>query len=78
MADEAQPDLIVQNHSSIFLLEAATDRGHEWIVNYIHDEAQRWCGAVVVEHRSILDILAGAVADGLRVQRSTAHFTLTR
>ena len=61
-------DLLVQNHGSIFLLDAVTDLGRDWIADHIPKDATCFGGAVVVEHRFIRDILVGAVAAGLRVR----------
>jgi len=61
-------DLLVENHGSIFLLDAATDLGRDWIAAHIAENAMRFCGAVVVEHRFIREIVAGAIRDGLRVR----------
>lgn len=60
-------DLSIQNEGSIFLLRAHTDAGETWIAEHIPDDAMTFGGAVVVEHRFIGDIAAGAVNDGLEV-----------
>jgi len=60
------PDLSVENHGSIFLLRGNTDAGREWISEHIVS-ALTWCGAIVVEHRFIDDIVVGASEDGLEV-----------
>lgn len=59
-------DLSVENHGSIFLLRANTDAGITWIAEHIPDDAQTF-DSVVVEHRFIADIAAGAIDDGLEV-----------
>ena len=64
-------DLLVQGEGSIYLLRAASRRGQRWVDEHVSDERQEWCGAVVVEHRYIRDIVHGAVSDGLLVRR---HF----
>jgi len=64
----AKPGLLVHGHGSIFLLHATTRRGRRWIDERISDERQEWCGAVVVEHRLIGDIVRGAQLDGLEVR----------
>jgi hypothetical protein len=61
------PDLSVQNHGSIFLLRGETEEGRDWISDHIPSDAQSWGGAIVVEHRYIDDIVAGAMNDGLEV-----------
>jgi hypothetical protein len=54
--------------TAIYLLHPLTDAAHEWVRERLPDDAQRWCGAVVVEHRYIEDIARGIVADGLTVE----------
>lgn len=61
-------DLIVNNHGSIFLLSPVTEAGEAWIDEHIPQDAMTWGGAVVVEHRYIEAIVAGALADGLEVK----------
>lgn len=61
-------DLYVQNEGSIFLLRGMTEAGHAWLKEHIGDDAQTFGGAIVVEHRFIADIVAGACADGLEVE----------
>ena len=61
-------DLLVHGEGSIYLLRATSRLGRGWIADYISDDRQEWAGAVVVEHRFISDIVAGAVADGLEVR----------
>lgn len=61
-------DLSIQNEGSIFLLRAHTDAGNAWIEQHIPDDAQSFGGAIVVEHRYIADIVAGAIDDGLEVE----------
>lgn len=60
-------DLSVQNHGSIFLLRGETEAGRDWIAEHIPDDAQTWNGSIVVEHRYISDIVAGATNDGMEV-----------
>lgn len=61
-------DLSIANHGSIFLLHSHTDVGKAWIDEHIPDDAQMFGNAVVVEHRFIADIAAGAINDGLEVR----------
>ena len=62
-------DLLVRGGGTGYLLRAASPRGEAWIAEQIPADAMRFTGgAVVVEHRFIDDIVAGAVADGLRVR----------
>lgn len=61
-------DLSVSNQGSIFLLRGVSDAGSTWLAEHIPDDAQHFGGAVVVEHRFIADITAGAIEDGLEVE----------
>lgn len=61
-------DLYVQNEGSIFLLCPRSDAGQQWIEENIPDDAMSFGGAIVVEHRYIGAIVAGAQADGLMVE----------
>jgi len=61
-------DLSIQNEGSIFLLRSHSDAGKAWIAEHIPDDAQRFGGAVVVEHRFIAEIAQGAANDGLEVE----------
>jgi hypothetical protein len=61
-------DLSVRDEGTIFLLTPETAWGEEWIAEHIPDTAFRFGGAIVVEHRYIADIVAGAINDGLEVE----------
>lgn len=61
-------DLSIRNEGSIFLLRGVTDAGKAWLDEHIPDDAMTFCGAIVVEHRFIDDIAAGAIEDGLEVE----------
>ena len=63
-----QADLTVQNEGSIFLLDASSAVGRDWMNENIAITAERWAGAIVVEHRYIQDIIDGARRDGLTVE----------
>jgi hypothetical protein len=62
------PDITVHDHGTVLLLHATSRRGRAWVDANVSDDRQEWAGAVVVEHRYIGDIVAGAVADGRRVR----------
>lgn len=66
-----KPDLLVYADGpvcTVYLLHAASRAGAGWIAEHIPHDAQ-WLGTgVAVEHRYIGDIVAGALADGLRVR----------
>lgn len=61
-------DLRVQNEGNIFLLYQETDLGRQWVEDNLPEDAMTWGGAVVVEHRYIGAIVAGAQGDGLEVE----------
>jgi len=70
MARKKQPkraDLRVADHGSIFLLRGETPAGRDWIGENIPGDAMTFGPAIVVEHRYILDIVQGAMNDGLEV-----------
>jgi hypothetical protein len=60
-------DFEVQNEGTIYLLRPLTPAARAWVAVHISDDAQYFGDAVVVEHRYIRDIVAGIIADGLRV-----------
>jgi hypothetical protein len=64
-----QPDFVIENHGSIFLLKPQTGPAISWIAEYISPENgyQPYFPTVVVEHRYIADIVAGIQGDGLDV-----------
>jgi hypothetical protein len=63
------PDFHVENHGSVFLLYPLTQRAYSWIKEYLPENAQHFCTAVVVEHRYIWNILVAVQDDGLVVSR---------
>lgn len=62
-------DIQVDWGGSIYFLRAVSDAGKAWIEANVeqNEETQHWGGAIVVEHRYIMDIIIGARADGLKV-----------
>jgi hypothetical protein len=61
-------DLDVQGRGSVYLLRPVSPRGASWVAEHIPSDAMRFAGAIVMEHRYIYNIVAGALADGLRVR----------
>lgn len=61
-------DITVNDQGTIFLITGESAIGKNWIDTYISAESITWGRSVVVEHRYVQDILAGMVADGLKVQ----------
>jgi hypothetical protein len=60
-------DFFVQNEGSIFLLHPFTYAAQEWITENISPDRIMFGDAVVVEHRFILNLIEGILADGLEV-----------
>ena len=63
----ASVDLFVEGGGSVYLLRPVSAAGSVWVAMHIPFDAQWFGGAIVVEHRFIGDIVAGAINDGLRV-----------
>jgi hypothetical protein len=64
-----QPDFVVENHGTIFLLKPVTPPAISWIEEHIGQDNgyQPYFPTVVVEHRYIADIVAGIQNDELAV-----------
>lgn len=62
-------DLAVGGGGTVYTLVAGTDAGREWINARLGSaDDWQWLGrALVIEHRYIADIVAGAREDGLVV-----------
>lgn len=60
-------DIRIDNHGSIFVVHGVSAAGKEWLQEHIPDDAQTWCGGIVVEHRYVHDIALGAACDDLEV-----------
>ena len=65
---KAPPDLIFENHFSIFLIRPVTRLGENWLYSHVAESAQTWGNAVVCEPRYVADIHEGAVRDGINVR----------
>ena len=67
-----EPDFLVANHFSIFLLTPLTPAAQSWVQENLPAERDRmhFGGAIVVEHRYIGDIVRGAMSDGLLVKEA--------
>lgn len=61
-------DLAVYNYGTLFLLEPLTPTGKAWIADNLPIDAMTYGYATVIEPRFIVDIVAGAQADGLKVE----------
>jgi hypothetical protein len=65
-----QPDFVVENHGSIFLIKPLTPSAVSWVDEHIGQDNgyQPYFPTVVIEHRYIADIVEGMQNDGLAVQ----------
>jgi len=66
--DAFKTDFTVSNHGSIYLLELRTDAAVAWAEEHLPEDAYTFGRAVVVAHRYVRDIVAGATSDGLVVE----------
>jgi hypothetical protein len=62
------PDFKVLGHGSTYILTPLTPAAHDWVSEFLPEDAQRWAGGVVIEHRYISDVVSGAQRDGLSVR----------
>ncbi len=61
-------DFTVQNHGSIYILNAESEAAKAWVEQHLPEDAQSWGqNGTVVEHRYIGAIVDGIVNDGLEV-----------
>ena len=60
-------DFSVQNHGSIFLLQAITPSAKNWIEEFLSPDRQTFVGAVVVEPRYVPSLVTAIINDGLVV-----------
>jgi hypothetical protein len=65
---QPSPDLLLENHNSVFLLRPASPIGQAWLEeNVIGKETQLLGNAVVCEPRYVANIVFGARGEGLLV-----------
>jgi hypothetical protein len=63
------PDILVENHGSVFLLRPNSSVGQAWLQeNVLGDETQLFGNAVVCEPRYVADIVFGARGEGLVIR----------
>jgi hypothetical protein len=70
-SENSQPDFVIENHGSIFLLKPITPSALSWVEEYIGQDngfQPNYPRAIVVEHRYIADIVTGIQSDDLAVQ----------
>jgi hypothetical protein len=58
-------DFEVSNHGTIFIFTPMTPAAGVWVLEFLPEDAQHRAGGVVIEHRYISDVVAGAQLDGL-------------
>ena len=63
-----QPDFVVENHGSIFLLQLLSPAANDWVAKNLPEDHLTFGHAIAVEHRFIADIVRGAQNDGLVVR----------
>jgi len=63
-----QPDFVVENHGSIFLLQLLSPAANDWVAENLPEDHLTFGSSVVVEPRYIADIVRGAQADGLVIR----------
>lgn len=62
-------DFTVDNHGTIYILNAETPAAQEWVEEHLPEDRMTWGpGGTVVEHRFIADIVEGVRRDGLVVR----------
>ena len=64
---QAQVDVYVENHGSIFLVRPVSNSACDWLTENVQDDAQYFGSALVCEHRYISDLVEGMREAGLVV-----------
>jgi hypothetical protein len=65
-----QPDFLVENHFSIFLLRPISPAALIWVEQHLPSDRLTFGNAVVIEPRYVWAILVGLQEDGLVVARA--------
>jgi len=60
-----EPDFLIENHFSLFLLWPLSSLAHAWIHENVSEDRQWFGEALVVEPRYVSALIVGIVADGL-------------
>lgn len=60
-------DFLFANHGSICILTPVSEQAKEWADEHLSQDAQWWCGGVVIEPRYVQPILDGIMEDGMDV-----------
>jgi hypothetical protein len=61
-------DIEVSDHGTILIFAPLTPAARDWVAEFLPEDAQRWAGGTVIEHRYISDVVIGAQRDGLSVR----------
>jgi hypothetical protein len=64
----ATPDVLIENHFSLFLVRPMTDRAADWLTENIGEDSQYFGDASVCEPRFVADLVEGMRRDGLVVR----------
>ena len=67
-ADMIEPDFKVQIDISISVLHAKTQNAREWVHDHIPDDAQTWCGGIVIEPRFLDNVIEGIQQSGMTLE----------
>lgn len=63
------PDVLVENHGTIFMLRPQTEAAEQWIEDHVQTEGWQWLGkGLAVDHRYAENLVAGMIEAGLAVQ----------
>jgi hypothetical protein len=70
MSTTTAPDFLVEDHGTLFILQPLTPAAQAWLDEHVITEETLLLGGngVVVEHRYIRDLVAGAQNDELVVR----------
>jgi hypothetical protein len=60
-------DYTVQHHGNLCTVRPMTEAAREFLEDCVSDEAQWWCGALVVEPRYLADFVQNLKDDGAEV-----------
>lgn len=63
-------DIEVSDHGTILIFTPLTPAARDWVAEFLPEDAQRWAGGTVIEHRYISGVVIGAQRDGLLVARA--------
>ena len=66
--NQSTPDVVVENHGTLFLVRPQNDTVREHLEEHVQEDAQWFAGALVVEHRMILNLVALLREEGFAVE----------